>query len=182
GPPNAQHDIDGTKMDGFVRSAENARLLCRNVNKERCSFGPLDVMGYHTGSEIPNYWTYARDFVLQDHMFEPAASWSLPAHLFLGSAWAARCTSAGDPMSCASDIAEPDQLKLHKVGSGYDGQPDYAWTDLTWMLHQDGVSWAYYVAEGTEPDCDDDAAVTCPPIPQHVGTPEIWDPLPFFDT
>ena len=28
-------------------------------------------MGYHTESDIPNYWTYAKDFVLQDHMFEP---------------------------------------------------------------------------------------------------------------
>ena len=37
-----------------------------------------DVMGYHTQSDIPNYWTYAKDFVLQDHMFEPNASWSLP--------------------------------------------------------------------------------------------------------
>ena len=36
-------------------------------------------MGYHDGGEIPNYWTYAQDFVLQDHMFEPNASWSLPA-------------------------------------------------------------------------------------------------------
>ena len=34
-----------------------------------------DVMGYHTTSEIPNYWTYAKDFVLDDHMFEPVASW-----------------------------------------------------------------------------------------------------------
>ena len=32
-----------------------------------------DVMGYHDAREIPNYWAYARDFVLQDHMFEPDA-------------------------------------------------------------------------------------------------------------
>ena len=28
-------------------------------------------MGYHDGREIPNYWAYAKAFVLQDHMFEP---------------------------------------------------------------------------------------------------------------
>jgi phospholipase C len=33
-----------------------------------------DVMGYHTGAEIPNYWTYAKDFVLDDHTFEPVKS------------------------------------------------------------------------------------------------------------
>jgi phospholipase C len=43
--------------------------------------------GCHTGKEIPNYWTYARDFVLQDHMFESAASRSLVSHLYLVSEW-----------------------------------------------------------------------------------------------
>jgi phospholipase C len=43
------------------------------------------------------------------------------------------------------------------------------------------VSWKYYVAEGTQPDCDDDD-MTCAPKPQTVGTPEIWNPLPFFTT
>ena len=33
-----------------------------------------DVMGYHTSTEIPNYWTYAEDFTLDDHMFEPVSS------------------------------------------------------------------------------------------------------------
>ena len=48
-------------------------------------------MGYHTAAEIPNYWTYAQDFVLKDHMFEPVKSWSLPDHLYLVSAWSAKC-------------------------------------------------------------------------------------------
>ena len=38
---------------------------------------PPDVMGYHTGADLPNYWAYARNFVLQDHMFEPVSSYSL---------------------------------------------------------------------------------------------------------
>ena len=49
-----------------------------------------DVMGYHDAREIPNYWRWANDFTLQDHMFEPIASWSLPAHLFMVSGWSAR--------------------------------------------------------------------------------------------
>jgi phospholipase C len=43
------------------------------------------------------------------------------------------------------------------------------------------VSWAYYVAEGTEPDCEDDEML-CTPKPQRAGTPGIWNPLPWFDT
>ena len=37
-------------------------------------------------------------------MFAPADSWTLPAHLFLVSAWAAHCTDPHDPMSCVSNL------------------------------------------------------------------------------
>ena len=68
-------------------------------------------MGYHVRSDIPNYWAYARNFVLDDHMFEPTDSWSLPAHLYMVSAWAANCTQPGHPMSCkGTDMPhEPDR-------------------------------------------------------------------------
>ena len=59
--------------------------------------------------------------------------------------------------------------------------PDYAWTDITWLLHRYAVSWRYYIAQGTEPDCET-GAMTCSPIPQAVSTPEIWNPLPDFQT
>ena len=48
-------------------------------------------MGYHDAREIPNYWTYAQNFALDDNMFESVASWSLPEHLFMVSGWAADC-------------------------------------------------------------------------------------------
>jgi hypothetical protein len=35
----------------------------------------------------PPFADYASAFMLQDHMFEPDATWSLPAHLFLVSGW-----------------------------------------------------------------------------------------------
>ena len=60
--------------------------------------------------------------------------------------------------------------------------PDYAWTDLTYLLHKHGVSWRYYVFKGTQPDCEDDAAMSCKAIPQDAKTPGIWNPLPWFDT
>ena len=37
------------------------------------------------------------DFVLQDHMFEPDASWSLPAHLFRCRSGRRKCTKRNDP-------------------------------------------------------------------------------------
>ena len=157
-----------------------------------------DVMGYHTQSDIPNYWTYAQDFVLQDHMFEPNASWSLPAHLFLVSEWAAYCTQEDNPSSCVNGTVANPPAKPPATPAIYGGeagpkknkrgkstpnhQPIYAWTDLTYLLHKDHVSWGYYVVSGTEPDCENDAAETCAPVAQNSNTPGIWNPLPWFDT
>jgi phospholipase C len=35
---------------------------------------------------------------------------------------------------------------------------------------------------GSEPDCEDDSALSCAPVKQNSKTPGIWNPLPYFDT
>jgi phospholipase C len=183
GAAAAKADIDGGKMDGFIRQEQaGQRVACTNSFNPDCSAGSgqPDVMGYHDSREIPNYWKYADEFVLQDRMFEPSASWSLPSHLFLISAWSAKCSSA-DPMSCVNELANPQSLGLGRRNPATEPQPDYAWTDITFLLHNHGVSWAYYLDEGTQPDCENDA-MFCDPKPQNITTPQIWNPLPWFDT
>src|SRR5439155_26593058 len=122
--------------------------------------GQSDVMSFHDDREIPNYWAYAKSFVLQDHLFAPTDSWTLPSHLFLVSAWSASCSDPKDPMSCVSDVF----LDQPKDQVSYGERPRYAWTDITWLLHNQGVSWAYYVDDGTcfLPPCESHA---------HGGTP-----------
>jgi len=285
--PPAVAAIDGGRMDGFVRVAENrlGRGCAGSVGVCRSS-SPTDVMGYHDARDIPNYWTYARNFVLNDHMFEPNSSWSLPAHLFTVSGWSAHCTRPGDPASCVNDLdqggfhvrqitgagraaggpaAGPRRggrltagpirrrargrggrfgpspgrrfglgpgrrvtpgvnagtrptlgrpalracLLAHGVARGPAGGPvpgprlpgalricrrlvparfaglatgrNYAWTDLTYLLHRQGVSWGYFIAQGSQPDCAD-GDTNCGPVPLHVSTPAIWNPLPSFTT
>jgi phospholipase C len=51
---------------------------------------------------------------------------------------------------------------------------------MTYLLHNAGVSWGYYVFKGTEPDCEVDTSVTCAPVLQQAATPGIWNPLPHF--
>ena len=181
GQTNATADIDGGKMDGFVGQLSAARQGCADVNNPACTNGTTaDVMGYHTQSDIPNYWTYAQDFVLQDHMFEPNASWSLPEHLFMVSEWSAACTQHDNPSSCTNALQNPGRPV---DAAGNNGKaPIYAWTDLTYELHKDNVSWGYYVVAGSEPDCENDAALSCAPVKQNSKTPGIWNPLPSFDT
>jgi len=182
---NALGDVNGGKMDGFVGQRYVARTTCRNPDDPACAVGATpDVMGYHTGSEIPNYWAYARNFVLNDHMFEPVRSWSLPDHLYLVSAWSARCKNRS-PSSCVNDIAGPyrverfDNAVRQEMATGQTSI-NLAWTDITWLLYRNHVSWRYYVQAGTEPDCADDSAETCAPVRQSAETPGIWNPLPLF--
>jgi phospholipase C len=202
--PNATADINGGKMNGFIAQAQSGRKGCLDPTDPACTNSSRpDVMGYHSESDIPNYWTYAKDFVLQDHMFEPNASWSLPAHLFLVSEWSAYCTQADNPSSCVNALqtrpAERPQgapviccgqagpttgggNPKHGNKRQVAGQPIYAWTDLTYLLYKHKVSWGYYVVTGTEPDCENSAAETCAPVDQNANTPGIWNPLPWFNT
>jgi phospholipase C len=166
-------------MDGFIAQAEKGRRGCGNTNDPICtnSTSP-DVMGWHDAREIPNYWTYAQDFVLQDHLFEPNASWSLPAHLFTVSAWSAKCPPSGGPMTCTSNISGPYSTQQAQR-TGQPNGPNYAWTDLTYLLYKNNVSWGYYLDQGYEPDCEDDQ-MTCTPQKQTAKVPGIWNPLPGF--
>jgi phospholipase C len=118
------------------------------------------VMGYHTAAELPNYWAYARRYLLQDAMFAPTDSWTVPAHLYLVSGWSAICGrfarwDGALPADCSTNLERPDQGWRPKHG----GTRPYLWADITWLLGKAGVSWAYYVGPGTclgpgEGDCN----------------------------
>lgn len=175
GARSAVTDIDGGKMDGFVQAVVAGRTnYCADPSKPGCTEGAEgpDVMGWHDAREIPNYWAYAQNFVLQDRMFEPSASWSLPAHLFLVSGWSARCARP-DPMTCSSDIVDPPRAATGSTAE------DYAWTDLTYLLHKKGISWGYFLTEGVEPDCANDE-MFCDQRPLNLDVPGIMNPLPNF--
>ena len=134
---SSKRDLNGGKMNGFVSAVEHAQRGCAKPENPACAAGPMDVMGYHTQSDIPNYWTYAHDFVLQDHMFEPTTSWSLPAHLFMVSEWSAKCRRSGVPRSCVNSLDQKrpyPPIRWLQHPSGTPRTPIYAWTDLTYLL------------------------------------------------
>ena len=175
-------DINGGRMNGFVKEElVGLRFSCGQdpdnpICTPRASGHRFDVMGYHDAREIPNYWTYAHDFVLQDHMFEPVLGWSIPSHLAMVSGWSAICSNPHDPMSCHSTLGVRD------VASAIDSRaPANAWTDLTYLLHKYHVSWRYYVFKGKQPDCYT-GAMLCPQAPQSARRASVWNPLPSFVT
>jgi phospholipase C len=202
--PDAVGDVDGGKMDGFIRSVEAGGSF--DTDKAAClAKGEqpvcVDVMGYKDQRDIPNYWSYARNFTLQDHMFEPVLSWSDISHLYMVSAWSALCSNPFDASTCKTNLDAPDidglpnaSTSLGNLAAGpgildpadpddFQGAttPDFGWTDITWLLYHYGVTWRYYIDKGTEPDCAN-GQISCPPQVQAVSTPEIWNPLPDFVT
>jgi phospholipase C len=183
GGPHAQRhsrvDVNGGRMDGFVRAVVDSPIYCADHREDPdCAsyLGPQgqpDVMSYHTRAEIPNYWRYAEEFVLQDRMFAPADSWTLPAHLFLVSGWAARCRNPQDPMSCTSNLELAEEAQVQR---SREDVPIWAWTDITYLLHENDVSWAYYVG--------DDTCIfgPCPDGEGGERTVSQQNPLPWFTT
>lgn len=166
---NAQADIDGGKMDGFLRESYKGRGAANapgglnfdpNVAPGR---NPQDVMGWHDWREIPNYWDYAKLYVLQDRLFESVASYSLPAHLYMLAA-----QSGG------------------YVGGFYNGAfqrrpQQYDFPEITELLGSGRIDWKYYVTSGRLPDTEDDHVVGT--IPQQEQDPKrytLWNPLPAF--
>jgi phospholipase C len=181
GAPNAAADINSGSMDGFVGQAEQGlhcggtEPACSPCGQTATAGACVDVMGYHDAREIPNYWAYAQNYVLQDSMFESSLSWSLPEHLFMVSAWSAACPNGDpNPMDCSTS------LNLWPQRPEVNPNATYAWTDITYLLHRAGITWSYYVFNGAEPDCQSDEAMSCAPVQQRPTTPGIWNPLPHF--
>jgi phospholipase C len=192
-------DLDEGRMDGFVAESEKGESCkttnpnCSPCKEEAASAQCVDSMGYHDARELPNYWTYAANFVLQDDMFESASSWSWPEHLFMVSGWSAACKEKKgkwieNAMDCVSVQEGPpdpeDKPDPYKEASEFSpsGPISLPWTDITYLLHKHvpEVSWRYYIFEGDEPDCEDNEAMTCAPVQQGPSTPGIWNPLVDF--
>ncbi|MEX1263730.1 MAG: alkaline phosphatase family protein [Actinomycetota bacterium] len=184
GELGSQISIDGGQMDGFVNALRVIGNGCvKRPDEKPCPQavdgpqGQPDVMGYHTAAEIPTYWKYAKTFTLHDRMFAPTDSWTLPAHLFMVSAWSATCADLDDPMSCSSDQRFPGGVYADapsKIWAPKMGEPrPYVWAPITWLLYQAGVSWGYYVGEGT---C---VAPPCEHL-EGIDTAPVQNPLPGF--
>jgi len=153
---NALSDINGGKMDGFL--IESYRGFTPNPDcsppAPNCTPGsdPRDVMGWHDYREIPNYWAYADNYVLQDRMFESITSYSLPAHLYMLAAQSGGYIGTGQP--------QPQQ---------------YSFAEITELLTSGKITWKYYVAAGTSPGAEEGDVQD-----QAADKYSFWNPLPAF--
>ena len=181
-----------TRVSDVARRARwtgSSRRSCRRPNpcadrratrlpSARAIVGPQgqpDVMGYHTAQRDPELLGVRRErSCSRTTCSRPADSWTLPAHLFLVSAWSATLQQP----------ARPDDVPLRPRAAERRGrQPAprafpprvYGWTDITYLLHEHDVSWAYYVG-------DDTCVRPCPSQRATTGPPPAQNPLPGFTT
>ena len=141
----AHEAYDNGKMDGFV-AAEGSTL----------------TMGYYDRTDIPYYWDYANQYVLDDNFFSSLMGPSFPNHLYIASGTNGPTNL---PPLC---LQTPCKwiLNGHVVDnppSGYNWQGvSLDWSTLAQELTAANVSWAWYDGEA------------------RPTKPNIWDVLPLF--
>lgn len=142
---------DNGRMDGFVWAE-----------------GSNYTMGYRDERDIPNYWEYARHYVLADNFFSSLAGPSLPNHVYTVAA-----QSGGLINNVCSADHEVDELKA--VTDDDDG---FSFASMVSLLASHHVSWKYYVeTRGPLPKGTEDRCHVNAPEPHQLG---LWNPLPGF--
>jgi phospholipase C len=97
--------MNGGKMDGFIEAEHS-----------------MNTMGYYDGTDIPNYWAYAGQFILADNFFSSLAGPSLPNHLY---------TVAAQSGGLVDNMKQPP-------AEGFD------FSTMAELLGASGISWKYY--------------------------------------
>jgi len=135
----AHEAYDNGKMDGFI-AAEKSTL----------------TMGYYDRNDIPYYWDYADNFVLDDNFFSSLMGPSFPNHLYIVS-------GTNGPTSGLNYgwILHNGVIDNPSSGFGWQGV-SLSWATLAEELSNANIPWTWY---------DGDAR----PL-----KPTIWNVLPLF--
>jgi phospholipase C len=142
----AHEAYDNGKMDGFV-AAEKSRI----------------TMGYYDRTDIPYYWDYGDQYVLDDNFFSSLMGPSFPNHLYIAS-------GTNGPLNNLPPLCLQTPCKWIVNGHIVDNPPanfnwqglSLDWSTLAQEMSNANVPWAWY---------DGEAKPT---------TPNIWDVLPLF--
>jgi phospholipase C len=126
--------MDGGKMDRF----------------DLTGFG-LDAYVRASEQEVPNYWAYARRFVLADHFFSSVHGPSLPNHLFTLAAQAEGVISNGTVYISGTNCDGTPTGSVTVIaadGSRSQQSPCFDFITLADRLDGAGIDWTYYIDGG----------------------------------
>jgi len=130
----ARTAIDGGRMDAFDK------VLNGNVDGQRMAYTQL------TEADIPNYFRYARSFVLADRMFSSLTGPSFPNHLYtVGAQSGGAINNPNDPGTWGCDSEEGATVAvLDSQGRMTNQAPCFDFPTLADSLENAGISWKYY--------------------------------------
>jgi len=111
-----------------------------------------DYLSYsqYNESDIPNYFTYARNFVLADAFFSSLEGPSFPNHLYTVGAQSNRAinnpsTPPNNPARWGCDAAASSRVQtLEELGEFGSVYPCFDFDTLADRLEEQGLSWKYY--------------------------------------
>ncbi len=131
--------MDGGKMDRFDLIPDG------NLNGEYLSYSEM------TQADIPNYYAYARTFVLADHTFSSLQGPSLPNHLYTIAAQSGGVISVPSAPNFPSlnswgcDAPAGSQVTIiDDDGDSSSAFPCFDFQTLADTLNNAGISWKYY--------------------------------------
>ncbi len=135
----AHIDWNNGLMNGFVVGEKNR-----------------DTMGYYDGTDIPYYWDYASNYVIDDNFFSSLMGPSFPNHLYIASGTNGPVTGSYPWVKNGGVVDNP------ATGLNVNGVPPLSWATLAQELSNSNVPWTWYDGEATP------------------TRPNIWDVLPLF--
>jgi phospholipase C len=164
--PNAMPECDLKHEWEIAHAAYDHGAMDGFVWAEGSSY----TMGYLDGSDIPNYWNYARHYALADRFFSSLNGPSMPNHVFTVAA-----QSGGLIINACSKDHELEALE-----DATDDPDGFSFASLVNLLAGAHISWKYYVeTPKVPPPKTDDPCHVFYPSPQQLG---LWNPLPGFKT
>ena len=189
GRVGAMRDIDGGRMDGFVRARRRSkarRARTRRSGVRARANRAVDVMGYHTRADIPNYWTLrATTSCSRTTCSSRTRRGACPRTCSWSRSGRRRCTHHDDPSSCRNAVRRrgSDRATGDPVHPSTSARRSTRGPTSRTCCTAHNVSWGYYVvrrhrARLREPERDQLRRRSR----RTPETPGIWNPLPYFDT
>jgi phospholipase C len=134
----AIHGMDGGKMDRF------------DLNYNTSENGDYEGYTQMYPEDIPNYWSYAQNFVLADRMFQSTNGPSLPNHMYAIAATAKGVITiglktAGHQKDWGCDAPKDTFVQqMDSLGAIADVFPCLDFDTMADSLNNKGVSWKFY--------------------------------------
>ena len=139
---NGDHELSEQELESMVQSqeqsGENEAITAGQLPTEHPAQPPqgptpawvLNTLSYYDWHEIPNYWEYARRFVLCDRFFSSLAGPSEPNHLYT--------------VAAKSGGLVNNPTYNHRAVEGGDTGFVYNFPTMAELLQNSHVTWKYY--------------------------------------